>query len=325
MKERVFTPAGMSHTSLPDLRSLEHRRAAGYEYDLVPGFENASFVDASNMVGGGGMLSTVDDLHRWVRALSVGRLLPEPWLAEMRRSQVAVDPDTGYGYGWFVSASPDGEGAGALAPGEHERVHELRLLGPPYGRAGRSPEQRPVERPPRATAATSSATLREGIRSILAGGTVAPPKRSAVMAVSPVAVASGGTAAVEAYRRLRRDPGGDHYFDELELNALGLELLFKQGRVDDALAILALNVEEHPDSYNVYDTMGYVLRQEGRVEDSLACYREGIAVFEADPVANEAYRSDYEKAVSAGHGAAADVERSATRGRRRSRAGCARR
>ena len=166
-------------------------------------------------------------------------------------------------------------------------------------------------------------TLREGIRSILGGGTAAPPERSAVMAVSPVAMQSGGKAAVEAYRRLKRDHGGDHYFDELELNLLGLHLLFKEGRAEDALEVLALNVEEHPDSYNVYDTMGYVLLQEGRTDEALGCYREGIAVFEADPVANEAYRSDYEKAKRRVSEAGEKV--SATRGRRGSRAGCARR
>jgi tetratricopeptide (TPR) repeat protein len=67
--------------------------------------------------------------------------------------------------------------------------------------------------------------------------------------------------------------------------------------VDDALPLLALNIEEHPRSYNVYDTMGYVLRKQGRDEEALACYRRGVAAFEADPAANEAYRSDYEKAV----------------------------
>ena len=91
--------------------------------------------------------------------------------------------------------------------------------------------------------------------------------------------------------------GEEHYFDELELNSLGLQLLFGRNRTDDALMLLALNIEEHPRSYNVYDTMGYVLRRLGRTDDALACYRKGIAVFDADPVANEVYRSDYEKAV----------------------------
>jgi tetratricopeptide (TPR) repeat protein len=141
------------------------------------------------------------------------------------------------------------------------------------------------------------ATLEKDIRSILAGGPGVPPRRSAVMTISPVAVASGGRAAVEAYRRLGREEGEEHYFDELELNALGLQLLFERNRADDALTLLTLNIEEHPRSYNVYDTMGYVLRRQGRTDDALACYRKGIAVFDADPVANEVYRSDYEKAV----------------------------
>jgi tetratricopeptide (TPR) repeat protein len=101
----------------------------------------------------------------------------------------------------------------------------------------------------------------------------------------------------EAYRRLKRDRAGEFYFDELELNALGLELLFKLGRRHDAKAVLALNVEEHPQSYNVHDTMGYVLRKEGRTAEALDVYRRGIAVFRAHPEANEPYRADFERAV----------------------------
>jgi CubicO group peptidase (beta-lactamase class C family) len=316
LERRILAPAGMGHTSLADPRSLEERRAAGYEYDLVPGFENASFVDASNMVGGGGVLSTVDDLHRWVRALSDGRLLPEPWLAEMQRSQVATDPGTGYGYGWFVSAAADGRGPELWHPGSTNGFTSFLSWTPDED------ELVVLLSNVRSSVLWGNrryklGTLREGLRSILGGGTAAPPERSAVMAVSPVAMRSGGKAAVEAYRRLARDHEGDHYFDELELNLLGLHLLFKEGRAEDALEVLALNVEEHPDSYNVYDTMGYVLLQEGRTEEALACYRQGVAVFEADPAANEAYRSDYEKAVKR----LAEADERPTRGRRPSRAG----
>lgn len=296
LERRIFAPAGMSHTSLTDFRTVEERRAAGYEYDLVPGFENASFVDGSNVVGGGGILSTVDDLHRWVQALSGRRLLPEPWRTEMLGTQVAIDADSGYGYGWFVSGHPDRGGRQvwhtgstngftsfiSWVPGKDDLVILLsnvrsNVLGGNHR--------------------YKLATLEKDIRSILAGGPGVPPRRSAVMTISPVAVASGGRAAVEAYRRLGRGHAEEHYFDELELNALGLQLLFGRNRADDALTLLALNIEEHPRSYNVYDTMGYVLRKQGRADDALACYRKGIAVFDADPVANEVYRSDYEKAV----------------------------
>jgi CubicO group peptidase (beta-lactamase class C family) len=297
LADRVFVRAGMSHTSLLDPKRLVSRRASGYEYDLVPGFENATFVDPSNMVGGGGILSTVDDLHTWVRALSEGRLLPDRWQREMRRRQIAIDGDESYGYGWFVSTAADGRGRELWHPGSTNGFTSFLSWTPD------TDEVIVLLSNVRSNVLWGNrrytlATLREGIRSILGGGAAALPVRSAVMAVSPIALHSGGRAAVEAYLRLKRDHGRDHYFDELELNLLGLHLLFREGRPGDALDILALNVEEHPESYNVYDSLGYALLQEGRTGEALACYREGIAVFEADPRANEAYRSDYEKAVA---------------------------
>jgi tetratricopeptide (TPR) repeat protein len=116
------------------------------------------------------------------------------------------------------------------------------------------------------------------------------------MEVARVALDEGGAAAVDAYRRLKRDPGA-YYVDELELNSLGLQLFFKAGRPADAIAILALNVEEHPESYNVYDSLGYVLHEEGRMAEAVDIYRRGFAVFDAHPRANEPYRADFERAV----------------------------
>jgi CubicO group peptidase (beta-lactamase class C family) len=105
LRERVFAPAGMSRTSLPDFRSLDDRRASGYEYDLIPGYQNATFVDSSNMVGSGGAQSTVDDLHLWVLALTRGRQLGEPWRTEVFRPQAPVEPGRAYGYGWFAQVA----------------------------------------------------------------------------------------------------------------------------------------------------------------------------------------------------------------------------
>jgi CubicO group peptidase (beta-lactamase class C family) len=296
LRERIFAPAEMRRTELADFRSVEPRRASGYEYDLVPGFQNASFVDSSNMVGGGGILSSVGDLHRWVQALSGGRLLGEPWRSEALGSQATVDARSAYGYGWFVSAGSDGEERERWHTGSTNGFGSLISLTP---RAGRlvvllSNVRSNVLGGNRRY---KLETLKDDILSVLEARSYTLPRRSAVMEISRGALDADGGAAVDAYRRLKRDRAAEYYFDELELNSFGLQLLFKASRLHDAKAILALNVEEHPDSYNVYDTMGYVLRKEGRTAEALAVYRKGIAVFNAHPAANEPYRADFERAA----------------------------
>jgi tetratricopeptide (TPR) repeat protein len=141
------------------------------------------------------------------------------------------------------------------------------------------------------------ARLKDDIVSVLEGRACPPPLPSAVMEISRGVSAPGGVDAVTAYRRLKRERAAEYYFDELELNSLGLQLLFRAGRSHEAIAVLALNIEEHPDSYNVYDTMGYVLLKEGRTAEAIDVYRRGIAVFNAHPAANEPYRADLERAV----------------------------
>jgi CubicO group peptidase (beta-lactamase class C family) len=295
LRERVFAPAGMSRTRLVDFRSIEERRASGYEYDLVPGFQNASFFDGSNAVGGGGVLSTVGDLHRWVRALSTGRLLGEPWRSEALRGQARVDASRAYGYGWFVSPRPDGRAGEAWHTGSTNGFASFLSFSPADGhlivllsnvRSNVLGGNRRYK----------LETLRDDIRFALEAPPPPPPLRSAAMEVARVALDEGGGPAADAYRRLKRDPGV-YCFDELEVNSLGLQLFFKAGRPADAIAVLALNIEEHPESYNVYDSLGYVLHKEGRTAEAVDVYRRGFAVFDAHPQANESYRADFERAV----------------------------
>jgi CubicO group peptidase (beta-lactamase class C family) len=296
LRQRIFSPAGLTRTTLADFRSLDDRRASGYEYDLVSGYQNATFVDSSNLVGAGGIQSTVDDLHRWVQALVQGRLLGEPWRTEAFRPQAAVDANRAYGYGWFVSTNPDGEAKELSHTGSTNGFNSLISLSPGDGqlvvllsnvRSNLLGGNRRYK----------LATLKDDILSTLKRRAGPQPQASAVMQISRGVSATGAVGAVEAYRRLKRERAAEHYFDELELNSLGLQLCFRAGRCRDAIEILALNIEEHPNSYNVYDSMGYVLRKEGRIAEALEVFRKGIAVFNAHANANEPYRPDLEKAM----------------------------
>lgn len=49
---------------------------------------------------------------------------------------------------------------------------------------------------------------------------------------------------------------------EAELNVYGYQLI-NQGRLDDAINIFKLNIKRHPDSWNVYDSLGEALNNKG--------------------------------------------------------------
>lgn len=62
---------------------------------------------------------------------------------------------------------------------------------------------------------------------------------------------------------------------EADLNAWGYSLL-QQGALEKALAVFKLNVELHPDSWNVYDSYGEALLKNGQKEQAIIMYRKSI-------------------------------------------------
>ncbi|AZA84374.1 hypothetical protein C1637_05900 [Chryseobacterium lactis] len=60
---------------------------------------------------------------------------------------------------------------------------------------------------------------------------------------------------IELYKKLKKNNGNDYNFSENELNELGYEFL-RDGNVDAAIKIFNLNVNEFPNSANVYDSRG---------------------------------------------------------------------
>jgi len=76
-----------------------------------------------------------------------------------------------------------------------------------------------------------------------------------------VLAVSGASAAVEEFRRLRRDHPDEIPFTEQRLNVEGYMRL-QSGRVDEAIALFELNVRAYPGSWNTYDSLaeGYMTR-----------------------------------------------------------------
>lgn len=110
MREKVWTPAGMTSTRLEHQgeivphRSRQYVKAGGNGRVL-----NAPFADLSVKWAGGGIMSTVEDLARFAIALDEGKLLRPATLDEMYRPMTLTDGSkTHYGLGWEVEVGADG-------------------------------------------------------------------------------------------------------------------------------------------------------------------------------------------------------------------------
>ncbi|MET3902940.1 serine hydrolase [Paenarthrobacter sp. 4246] len=109
LKDDAFVPLGLDRTTfgVEDREASDNLRA----YVLVDG-ERVEVTQAEQLVGfpGGGVVSTVEDVNDFYRALLTGRLVSPGSLAEMKKA-----PSMDYGLGltrWRDGCSPTGYGYG---------------------------------------------------------------------------------------------------------------------------------------------------------------------------------------------------------------------
>ncbi len=92
------------------------------------------------------------------------------------------------------------------------------------------------------------------------------------------AFAAGDSAgALRLYRAYRADPRRAFADTELELNALGYEML-RKGRHGHALAVFQLNTADHPGSSNAFDSLGEAYMKSGMREEAIRSYRRAVAL-----------------------------------------------
>ncbi len=109
LNETVAWPAGMSSTMADDPRRFLPGRSLFYERGFLGLLRAAHPVDSSCLWGGGGYLSTTEDLVRFGAALLRGEILRADAMEAMftpQRTRAGVD--TGYGLGWYVERDSRG-------------------------------------------------------------------------------------------------------------------------------------------------------------------------------------------------------------------------
>ena len=99
----ILLPAGMTSTTLDDSLRIIARRSRYYTHAKDGSIRNARAIDTSNRIPAAGLLSTADDLARFVLALESGKLLPAGWVQKMWSEQSTVEGKrTGYALGWMI-------------------------------------------------------------------------------------------------------------------------------------------------------------------------------------------------------------------------------
>jgi CubicO group peptidase (beta-lactamase class C family) len=82
--------------------------------------------------------------------------------------------------------------------------------------------------------------------------------------------------AIETYRRISLSPVKNSFiFDEDQLNSLGYQMI-KENKLQEAVKLFELNVEEYPESANAYDSRGEAYMKNGQIELAIASYERSL-------------------------------------------------
>ena len=101
------------------------------------------------------------------------------------------------------------------------------------------------------------------------------PKPSITEALMELVLADSIPAAINKYYDLKKNNFNDYNFKESQLNGFGYQLL-QVGKIDQAIAILKLNVESYPGSANVYDSLGEAYMVKGNKEEAIMNYEKSL-------------------------------------------------
>ena len=103
LQENFFTPLGMTSSYYGDDTKIIKNRASGYQPG-EGGTVNADYLSMTLPYAAGSVMSTVDDLYKWNRALHSYKLVRKETLDMAHTSYKLADgKPVGYGYGWSLS------------------------------------------------------------------------------------------------------------------------------------------------------------------------------------------------------------------------------
>lgn len=85
----------------------------------------------------------------------------------------------------------------------------------------------------------------------------------------------GRAATIKEFHRMKNNGFAEAYMSERELNSLGYGLMQKK-LFGDAIAMLKLNVETYPDSFNAYDSLAEAYMLNGDTEQAVENYQKSL-------------------------------------------------
>jgi CubicO group peptidase (beta-lactamase class C family) len=283
METYIFKPSGMKNTYIRQAGNANTPRyilptmySARYEHvDSLNKSRFYTYYQLGSLPGPNNVVSTLEDLNHFDIALDAGKIVDMKLLNEAftpallnNGKNIRMGGVRTYGYGWNIMNEPvkdktvfhDGHIIGLTTmifknPAKKLTIffydnNDSRGLFQIVGNISRILIDEPLN--------------------------VISLKRSAVRAFGETLVTRGLAEAKIKLENLRADTAR-YYFDELEMNSLGYDLLYRDPSAEHKLLsveVFKMNTEFFPTHPNVYDSYGDALAENGRKEEAIEMYKK---------------------------------------------------
>lgn len=268
LQEKILKPLGMNHTGIDMPGRLLKNRALGY-HESGAKYVNANFIDMSVAFAAGNIYSTVEDLFLWDQALYTQKLLPAKYMGLIFTPHI---PAWGqhYGYGWNIGKKRIGNTKDYLPVVEHDGgINGFNSL------IVRVPSARSSIILLNNTGGAPLYPMSDAISAILYDKSYDFPKKSLARSLYETISKEGIAAGLSFYEKTKE--ASEYRLDENEMNRFGYDFLQTE-QTEEALAILKLNVEAFPNSFNTYDSYGEILMTMGDKAGAIKNYKRSIAL-----------------------------------------------
>ncbi len=273
VQEYVFAPLGMNHSSMIWQDSFEATAAQGHGLIGKP----EPFRKYTRAHAAASMYTTAADYARFVSAVMNGEGLGADWAAAMLTPQIDVDEHNLWSLGFGIQR--DGNGDAFWQWGDYGIFRNFVIA---YKEAKIAVVY--------LTNSYYGLSIAKDIVTTAVGGEVHAldwlgyqPYDAPVNRFTWTVLSDGADAAVARLPEFRaNDPEA---MDEDDINRLGYVFLNAE-RFDDAITLFELNVREHPQSANTYDSLAEAFMKrdaEGDIERAIHYYRKSLEVIPTDP------------------------------------------
>ena len=292
LKERIFIPLEMKDTKHDKNLDIDTKRANGYEYHLLEGYMNPSYIEMCHVKGSGGILSTVEDMSKFSNECFKSQKLLSKDLYKKMFTPYIKDWQY-YGYGWWITnKNINGDTLTLISHGGSTDGYKAYLTRIVEDSVDIILCQNNYYRTELGVKFDYFTT--NDIINILYGKEYSLPKTSIAKDLGYMIGQEGIDAAIKKYYTLK---GNINYFiDDNEFNQLAKELNNNYRLKNESYKIYELAIQEYPKSFILNYSFGELLN-DNKNETALNYLRKCVDLYNRNSGLKE-FSEEYKKAQS---------------------------